>query len=94
MQVDATGSHASNKKWELPDDLIAELSNIKYESVEAILDRYNLPIKPVDAAVRQDAPAPAAVTQSAFMTALLNEPDARTANDAPAYSSSNDPLVE
>lgn len=90
-----SGSHASTKDWSLPDDLAMELSDIKHESVEHILDRYGMQEKPVavhDAKNAQKAP------ESAFMTALLREAnskaDSRTANNAPAYSTTSNSLVE
>lgn len=77
LETTNSGSHASKKDWALPEDLVTELSGIHSESVESILDRYNLPIKPAAAAVVQDASVPAVPkAESAFMTALLDEPDA------------------
>lgn len=71
-----SGGHASKKDWALPEDLVMELSGIHSESVESILDRYTLLIRPP--APAQDAPAPAIpIAESAFMTALLDHTPSR-----------------
>lgn len=85
------GSWASSKDYTLPEDVVAELQ--KNESLDQLLDRYLPTVKlprsqPTSPSSKNDA------VESAFMTALLKEPDSRTANSAPAHSTSNDATVE
>ena len=91
-----TGSWASKKDYSLPLGLLEELR--KKESVQELLDRY-IPAPTRDtAAVTESVSSEINITEqhgkSAFITALLDEPETLTTNGAPAYTESGDPLVE
>lgn len=96
-----TGSWASKKDYSLPVELLDELR--RNETVQDLLDRYipvieTAPIVKVESAtIPTDASIPGAEQNSSafmIMNALLKVPDALTANGAPAYEKSDDPLVE
>jgi len=78
-----TSSWASSKDYSLPADLVAELREAvkSGDSTQVILDSYLPPI----AAAQATSDPHITPSESAFMTALLNEPDTMTANMAPAY---------
>ena len=81
----ATAAVADRPNWSLPAALAERLA----QPVEQALDALLGPAVPVST----PSPAPAAPT-APFLSALDAIPDARTANNAPAYSSTGEALVD
>ncbi|KAL1407488.1 hypothetical protein Q8F55_006921 [Vanrija albida] len=82
---------AARPKWELPPNFAALLAQPAQVAVETLLAAAGVPLPSQPPAKKEvKAPAPSAP----FLDALHTMPDAQTTNGAPAYKSTDSPLVD